>query len=265
MYWAVVSLDPLIVVYHDGYARIGNAEYTEGDFSSTTTHLTTHTGLGAESKGTFEQFEDMLNVFWEERSTMLKGSAPLEISFPAKTPVVRLFERKKAGLYAIFWIGVSYIFAFVVNQEHVRNQFKEALAEMMEVYHGETFTVPDGVELTSDNGFSFYCADFILDKDLDVWFIEPQAGCGLDEDYYFRLEMHAQLFNGMTDIMEEIWKKQEEGSPLLPLENLGNWQILYADGLIYRYKGYKRSTHKASCKANEKQKTRKKSTNKKKP
>ena len=91
------------------------------------------------------------------------------------------------------------------------------------------------------------CADFILDNDLDVFFIEPQNGCGLDEDYYFRLEMHGSLFNGMTDIMEEIWHKQEKGLSVMPLQNVGNWQILYGDGLIYRYKDYHRSTNKASC------------------
>ena len=51
----------------------------------------------------------------------------------------------------------------------------------------------------------------------------------------------------MTDIMEEIWHKQEQGVPVMPLEKVGNWQILYGDGLIYRYKGYQRSTNKASC------------------
>jgi hypothetical protein len=131
--------------------------------------------------------------------------------------------------------------------EHVRNQFKDALSEMIEVFHNVSFLPPDGKELTSENGFSFYCADFILDNDLDVWFIEPQNGCGLDEDYYFRLEMHGSLFNGMTDIMEEIWHKQEAGLPVLPLSHMGNWQVLYADGLIYRYRDYRRSPNKAGC------------------
>jgi hypothetical protein len=216
MYWVVVSLDPLIVLYHDGYVRIGNSDYSEGDFKDTTAHLTTHTGLGAESKATFEQFEELLNSHWERKKK--NGGRKNVPKFPAKTPV-----------------------------EHVRNQFKDALSEMIEVFHHESFTPPDGKALTSDNGFSFYCADYILDNDLDVWFIEPQNGCGLDEDYYFRLEMHGSLFNGMTDIMEEIWHKQEAGVSVMPLSNMGNWQILYADGLIYRYKGYQRSTNKAGC------------------
>jgi hypothetical protein len=223
MYWLVASLDPLIVLYHDGYVRIGNSDYSEEDFSDTKAHLTTHTFLGAEGKARFEEFDEMLTTFWDRKSRLMDGSGSTSSSsnnypWPAKSPV-----------------------------EHVRNQFKDALAEMMEVYHQEAFNVPDGKSITAENAFSFYCADFILDNDLDAWFIEPQNGCGLDEDYYFRLEMHGSLFNGMTDIMEEIWHKQEQGLPIMPLQNVGNWQILYGDGLIYRYHGYRRSENKASC------------------
>jgi hypothetical protein len=70
--------------------------------------------------------------------------------------------------------------------------------------------------------------------------------------------MHGSLFNGMTDIMEEIWHKQEQGLPVMPLQNVGNWQVLYGDGLIYRYKGYQRSENKASCTATTKFKKDKK-------
>ena len=85
-------------------------------------------------------------------------------------------------------------------------------------------------------------------------FIFTQNGCGLDEDYYFRLEMHASLFNGMVDILEESGRKQETGGdngqqqqPLLPLESSGNWEIIYADGQVYYYDGYERSTTKDGC------------------
>lgn len=82
-----------------------------------------------------------------------------------------------------------------------------------------------------------------------MWFIEPQNGCGLDEDYYFRLEMHASLFNGMVDVLDEVQSKQERGQHVLPLENIGNWEVLYADGRQYTYGGYQRKdlTEKATC------------------
>ena len=106
---------------------------------------------------------------------------------------------------------------------------------------------PTSETISAENGFGFYGADYALDNDLDVWMIEPQKGCGLDEDYKFRLDMHTSLFDGMTDIIEEIWHKQEEGRPVLPLENTGNWEVIYADGWRYEYKDYKRSSNKKGC------------------
>lgn len=214
MFWMVASLDPLIILYHDGYVRIGNSEYSEEDFSDTTSHLTTHTGLGAEGKATMDDFSQVLNELYARQ-----GSKQPKLA--AETPMT-----------------------------HVRNQFKHALGEMSEVFLNESFKKPDFEEITSENGFNFYCADYILDNDLDVFFIEPQNGCGLDEDYYFRLEMHGSLFNGMVDVLEEIGQKQEAGLPVMPLEKAGNWEVIYADGLVYQYDGYRRSKNKASCTTN---------------
>ncbi|VEU38683.1 unnamed protein product [Pseudo-nitzschia multistriata] len=216
MYWFVASLDPLVVLYHDGYVRVGNSAYSETSFTDTTSHLTSHTGLGAEGKADFSQLEETLNKHHKKK----QKTRPL---FPnGNTPV-----------------------------EHVRNQFKHALGEMIEIMKDESFAVPnlndEDPDISTENSFQFYCADFILDNDLDVWFIEPQNGCGLDEDYYFRLEMHASLFNGMVDILEEVGQKQENQEPLLPLEKSGNWEIIYADGQVYNYNGYERSANKEGC------------------
>jgi len=117
---------------------------------------------------------------------------------------------------------------------------------------------------------------------LSTYFLFLQFGCGLDEDYYFRLEMHASMFNGMVDVLEEIWTKQQEESEsttttsttaagsssttsLLPLQNQGNWEVVYAGrgssssssssgednegetGKPFRYPGYTRSRDKAGC------------------
>ncbi|KAL3914681.1 MAG: hypothetical protein SGILL_006004, partial [Bacillariaceae sp.] len=142
VFWLVASLDPLVILYHDGYVRIGNSDYSETDFSNTQAHLTTHTKLGAEGKATWAQFGDALQDLMTKKG-------------------IRKFP---AGSKAI---------------DHVRNQIKASLAEMVEIFKPSSFV--HHKSLTTDNSFSFYCADFILDNDLDVWFLEPQYGCGLDE------------------------------------------------------------------------------------
>lgn len=205
MFWFVASLDPLVVMYQDGYTRIGNSDYKEDNFDNTRSHLTTHTGLGEEGKASFEEFCD--HIIRHAASTHSHLRDPVQ---------------------------------------HVRNQFKESLAEFIDAFKHLSFS-PTKEELTAENGFGFYGADFILDNDLDVWLIEPQKGCGMDEDYDFRIEMHDRLFRGMVDTLEEVWQKQESGKPILPLTNTGKWEVIYANGWKYTYKGYKRSKNKRTC------------------
>jgi len=127
MFWFVASLDPVVVLYLDGYVRIGNSEYNEDNFDKTVSHLTTHTGLGKEDKATYDEF-------CEHISKHHKAS-----------PV-----------------------------QHVKNQFKDALAEFVGAFSKRSFSHPGEEQLAPENGFGFYGADFILDSDLDVWFIETQ-------------------------------------------------------------------------------------------
>lgn len=203
MFWLIASIDPLLVLYHDGYVRIGNAVYDESDFSNTRNHLTTHTKLAEEGKATFKEFEAHLKE-----------------------------HNRNAGLGISDPVG------------HVRNQFKEAIGETVAAFKDVSFTTKKIVE---DNGIAFYGADFILDQDLDVYYLEPQMGCGLDEDYNFRIEMHDQMFRTMVDVLDEVLVKQEAGENLLPLKNPGKWEVVYADGWIFNFDGYKRSKNKKDC------------------
>eukprot|EP00545_Synedropsis_sp_CCMP1620_P002817 CAMPEP_0119015538 /NCGR_PEP_ID=MMETSP1176-20130426/11201_1 /TAXON_ID=265551 /ORGANISM="Synedropsis recta cf, Strain CCMP1620" /LENGTH=481 /DNA_ID=CAMNT_0006968843 /DNA_START=43 /DNA_END=1485 /DNA_ORIENTATION=+ len=203
MFWIVASIDPLLVLYHDGYVRVGNAVYDESDFSNTRNHLTTHTRLAEEGKGTWDEFEQ--HVRQHNRAANLGISDPVA---------------------------------------HVRNQFKEAIGETVAAFKDTSFTTKKMVE---QNGIAFYGADFILDQDLDVFFLEPQMGCGLDEDYNFRIQMHDQMFRTMVDVLDEVLVKQEQGENLLPLKNPGFWQVVYADGWVYKYDGYERSKQKRDC------------------
>jgi hypothetical protein len=206
MFWYVASLDPLIVMYHDGYVRVGNSEYSEADFSNTVSHLTTHTGLGEEGKGTFDELRQRIVEHHKSSPELGRIRDPIE---------------------------------------HVRNQFKHSLSEMIAAFREFSFSPGDA--LSADNGLGFYGADFAVDNDLDVWLIEPQMGCGLDEDYHFRVEMHDQLFSGMVGMVEEVWRKQEAGEPVLPFESSGKWEVIYADGWQYTYEGYERSKNKKQC------------------
>lgn len=103
-YWAVASVDPLIVLYHDGYVRVGNSVYTETEFGGPRTqHLTTHTFLSDEEKGTIEELQERVRYHYQQNRRNLK-------------------KRIKIDPF-----------------EHVRNQFKEALAQMIAAFRDVTF------------------------------------------------------------------------------------------------------------------------------
>lgn len=103
-YWAVASVDPLIVLYHDGYVRVGNAVYNETEFGGPRTqHLTTHTYLSDEEKGTIEELQERVRYHYQQNRRRLK-------------------KRIKIDPF-----------------EHVRNQFKEALAQTVAAFRDVTF------------------------------------------------------------------------------------------------------------------------------
>jgi hypothetical protein len=128
-YWAVISIDPLIVAYHDGYVRVGNANYDESDWSSTRQHLTTHTFLADEEKGTMEQLKSRIGQHYHENKAALKH------------------------------IRVDPI-------THVRNQFKAAIAQTAAAFKDVTFGNDKNQLLTAENAYQYNGADFVIDNNL---------------------------------------------------------------------------------------------------
>lgn len=134
-------MDPLIVFYIDGYVRIGNANYDESDFSNTRNHLTTHTFLGEEGKASYPQLNQRILDHVDENPHLRDSIAGDPVS-------------------------------------HVRNQFKESIAMLVDAFKGETFKT--GTPLAAEDAFEFYGADCVIDNDLDVWMIEAQDDTGMD-------------------------------------------------------------------------------------
>ena len=214
MHWMVPSIDPLIVLYSDGFARIGNAVYDETDFSDTTKHLTTMTFLDEEFKGTMDEAKGLIHQHYEQNVAILS-------------------KRFKGDPY-----------------QHVRNQMKEAIAETVAAFKNKTFGNDKTTILTAENGFSLYGADFVIDNNLDVWYLESQAGPGMIEDYDFKVTMHRQLLRTTFNVMQEIQDKIEANphASVLPLDSdIEGWDIVYAGDWMYQYYDYQRQPTKESC------------------
>ncbi|KAL3808172.1 hypothetical protein ACHAXA_009859 [Cyclostephanos tholiformis] len=220
-YWLVASVDPLIVLYHDGYVRVGGAAYNESNWDTTGQHLTNHEYRVYRGK----EDEDILaDALWRRvRQHYVANRQRLSETFKIVDPV-----------------------------KHVRNQMKEAIGATAEAFK-ETLTLvdPNTPPVTTENLFALYGADFIVDEDLDVFYVEAQSvPGGLTDTYDYRVELWRSLLRPMINIVEEIAIKQENDgrANLLPLESLEDYIIVYAGNWRYRYQGYKRSTNKKGCK-----------------
>mmetsp|Transcript_36820 Transcript_36820/g.41984 ORF Transcript_36820/g.41984 Transcript_36820/m.41984 type:complete len:519 (-) Transcript_36820:538-2094(-) len=223
-YWLVASLDPLIVLYHDGYVRVGNSQYDESDFSSTTKHLTTHTYLPDEVKAPAEDLAQLIREHYTANQRRLRST-------------IRNID----------------------PYEHVRNQIKESVAETVAAFKAETFgnskkNKNKKHKFTAENGFVIYGADFVIDNDLDVWYTESQEGPGWEEEFEFRLQLHKDLLENAFRIVEEIQNKIENNpsSNVLPLQNQASWDIIYAasspdHAWMYQYENYIPRKDKKRC------------------
>lgn len=206
-YWMVASLDPLIVLFHDGIARVGNAKYDEKDFSSTEKHLTTYTDQPTEFKAPCKDVEALVRRHYRQNERELR-------------------EHVKNDPW-----------------QHVRNQMKESIAITVDAFKHRTFGFQDEL-FSADSGFAVYGCDFVIDRNLHTSYLEPQLGPGLEEDSNFRISLHQDMFLSAFRMVEEVQRKLEVDPTknVLPLKNQGNWEIIYAESIenswMYRYEGF---------------------------
>jgi len=214
VFWTVASIDPLLVLYHttQNYVRIGHAQYDESDFSSTKSHLTTHTFGSGETKATWDEFREYV-----ERHVY-------ESQFRAR-----------------FYSAGTRSTIDTIRQDpfgHVQNQMKTIIGHLSDAYKNITF---NGRSMVMENGFSWHAADMIIDNNLDVFIIEGTDGPGKDEDYDFRITMHDELLGSVVDIVEDVVKRQEQGRPLDVNEMkengiFGRYEVVYNDGWMFDYR-----------------------------
>jgi hypothetical protein len=224
MFFLVASVDPLIVLFEDGHARVSKGTYDEAfdNMTQTALHLTNgqfQQHVSFDQHYGFEFLWFRIRKHYEQHHDRLHGE--LGITDPVA---------------------------------HIRNQLKEAIGRFVEAFVGDE-NLLDGINKMSnarvkvENAFGFYGSDFIIDADLDIWFIEAQASPAIGSYYQYRIDTWARLFPAVFHMVDEIQMKQEKdpNANVLPLETRGGWEIVYAGGQGFRYKGYKRMTTKKSC------------------
>ena len=214
VYFLIASVDPLVVLYHDGALRVSTAEYQEDDFSSTGQHLT---NIGR------NQVSDNCTVVFDRWEPMLlKHVANHAANFPP--------EIRRDPL------------------NHIRKQMKSAFAELIASVRHTTLAFDGHRTFTkTEDGFALLGADFILDMDLNVWMTEAQSAPGLGNETPDKKLMFDRLLTSMVDILEEVSVKQMSGKEVLPLENTGDFELVYTDKEQFRYHEFTGRRGKNTC------------------
>ena len=108
--------------------------------------------------------------------------------------------------------------------QHVRNQIKRILGFVFAAFR-------DRISLEKipvDNAFALMGADFVIDADLKVWLLEMQLGPQLQGDNLpEKIAILQDVLGTTIDVVEEVYLKQVNNQPIMPLTKTGNFELVY--------------------------------------
>ena len=201
VYFLIASADPLVVFAHDGYLRVSSHEYNEGRFDSTGEHLT---NLGRTAKNT--ENNTVSYEQWEVELQKLVAAYPSRFSWTVRRNPL----------------------------QHIKNQIKSALADLVAATRHKAFR-GHRTRTSMENGFALFGGDFIVDRDLNVWFTEGQDSPGLLHETAMKRKLNDRLLPATVDILGHVIDKQSTCQPLFPFGNTGDFELIYTDDFQYRY------------------------------
>ena len=218
VYWLVASIDPLLILLHtDGIFRVNPHQYNNTYFDSESfrKHMT-HSGHGGEVLS-WDALDKVLNEHYQDTETGNKnddGDDLLNILNATDTDA-----HNNNGYSPLL--------------NHITNTMKHILGQIIDAFHDTAFkSINKNKQLSSDNGFQLFGADFAIDEDLDVWFIEVQAvpsfgsaAISSNHSSHFA-NISKQVIQSTLRIVDEIQHKQTNHgryAQIWPLEHIGTY------------------------------------------
>lgn len=213
LYFLVASVDPLIVYYHDGALRVSLSEYNDKVFDSTTDHLT--------NLGRNDAMDNCTVALPDWEKDLLAHVAQDPSRFPPDVAADPL--------------------------GHVRNQAKAALAELILASRDVAFSGLDGERTYQQNYFAILGGDFIVDRDLHVWMTEAQSSPGYGHETKVRRSLYEQFIPSAIEIVTQVMEKQSAGLPAFPIENTGDYQLIYTDDYQFTHDFQHKKQQRGPC------------------
>ena len=199
MYWLVASVDPLVIFYHDGYMRVSIDEYTGDDFSELRKHLTNAKVQKVGNAARYRKDKELTRRPFAELGKILRKLAP-EHADP--------FQAVKCK---------------------IQRAFVDIAAAEVEALQGAATACP--------GCFSLLGADFMIDREMNVWLSEVQSGPGLPTNTATTRGFMWRMLPNAVDLVMEVRHLRETGQPLWPLRKAGDFELIVHQGQTMRERG----------------------------
>jgi len=190
-YWLIASLEPPIVLYHDGTVRLTTRNYTEGDWADPLIHVT----------NTKQQKKADPNYAQTERERKWSLEQLGEYLFKqGKVPDTWLDEDLRPQLKSIISTVASGAWSYLLTQKHNSGW---------------------------DGRFEILGMDVILDSELRLWLTEIQLGPGISLDPGIKSVMLPVMLEELANIVLEVDRDLREGrEPENPPRSASTWQTV---------------------------------------
>jgi hypothetical protein len=227
IYFLIASIDPLLVLYHDGFLRVAHEEYSEGDRTVLAEQITNlEQGNRTAVMATFDEWQQDLKEYLSQNDK-LRQLLP------------------------------DYVVEDPLN--HLRNQMKAAVAKVIDAtrhvaYKGYRsnfkYASPNDPRIPMENAFALMGGDFIVDRNLNVHMTEAQSSPAMyDDNLPVRRASNDRILPSQVDILEDITRKQASGQPLLPMDEsvMGQFEIVFTDDFRFQYSEPRSSFQTSPC------------------
>lgn len=207
-YWLIASLDPLLVLYHDGTVRLNTLPFELGDWDNALVHITNthqqHLALGDEE---YEKISASLKWDLDDLAKYVTNNEKVyssSSSSPWQTPQDFL-------------------------DQHLKPMLKRAIIRTLN--STREYIIPPNVHLP--NVFELLGMDFMLSADLSHgWLNEIQRGPGLSVDNPVKARVLPQMLMEMIKIVQEVLylRKQNIIPNRLTLNTVKHFEWLIDEG-----------------------------------
>ena len=204
VYWFVLSLDPLMVLYHDGYIHFPYSKHNEGEF--VTLPGRQHGNLNSEKervwRGAWRNLEQILYVARDKTA----GSVP---------------EKRSKAATAAAAIEIDPIL-------HAKNQMKHKLVIIAQGF--QSYTQKMALSNATFTSFAIFQAKFEIDQDMNVFFKDSSHSHIEGEDHSEIVTIHNDVYGAAVQLLEHFHSKIiVNSSSTAGDELLGGFEWLISD------------------------------------